>query len=370
MLLAGGLHFTLTPAHGQFLGFAKAELGMIGSAYYVGFLVGSLLNPFVFRVLGHRALLPVYAVTIAACVATQAMADGVMAWIALRGLTGFLAAGVFAALESWLNAIAVNANRGRTLSAYSMTNQAALAAGQYVFTLAPAESGVGFYVSAAILVMIAAPYAMMKGPPPPAPAKRSIRLGALGRASPVAFAGFVTNGLATAPFWTLGPVFAQGAGMDQFWVGVFMSLPIFGSLALQWPVARLSDGMDRRKVILVVAFGAATASALVAAASAWGAGWTIYAGIVLFGATAMLVNMLSSAHMNDRVAAEDLTEAAGASFVAYAVAAAIGPLSASALMTAMGPAGLFWHAAAILAAFGLFTATRIMARAPAAPARA
>ena len=60
---------------------------------------------------------------------------------------------MFAAAESWLNAIATNANRGRTLSIYSMGNQAALFAAQYLFVLFPAEGGTGFYVSAAILLL-------------------------------------------------------------------------------------------------------------------------------------------------------------------------------------------------------------------------
>jgi MFS family permease len=364
VLLAGALHFTLTPAYAQITGFTKAELGMVGSAYYVGFLAGSLLNPIVFRASGHRLLFTIYALLIAACVALQPILPGVVAWIVLRGLVGFLAAGLFAVIESWLNAIASNSNRGRTLSVYSMGNQTALAAGQYLFAAFPVESGVGFYVSAALLLLSALPMAAMKGHPPAAPSQIRVRIGALSRASPVAFAGFITNGFATSPFWVLGPVFAADAGFNQFWIGVFMSLPIFGSLAVQWPVARLSDKMDRRRIILPVALGAAIAAAVVAVSSSWGAAWAVYAGIVCFGATAMLINMLCTAHMNDRVAPEDLTEAAGASFVVYGAASAIGPISASVVMSVLGSAGLFWHAAAVLLLFGIFVATRIAVRAP------
>ena len=364
MLLAGALHFTLTPAYAQMAGFTKAELGMVGSAYYVGFLGGSLLNPIVFRAAGHRTLFTIYAVLIAVSVGLQPLMPGVVAWIVLRALVGFLASGVFAAVESWLNAIATNTNRGRTLSAYSMGNQSALAAGQYLFALVPVAGGVGFYVAAALLLLSIAPMAAMKGHPPAAPSQMRVRLAALTRSSPVAFAGFITNGFATSPFWVLGPVFARDAGFNQFWIGVFMSLPIFGSLAVQWPVARMSDRMDRRIIILPVALGAATAAAFVAAASTWGAAWMVYAGIVCFGATAMLINMLCTAHMNDRVAPQDLTEAAGASFVVYGAASAIGPISASVAMSVLGSAGLFWHAAAVLLLFGIFVATRIAVRAP------
>ena len=183
--------------------------------------------------------------------------------------------------------------------------------------------------------------------------------------SPVAFAGFLANGLATSPFWVLGPVFARDSGLGQDAIALFMAVPIFGSLALQWPVARLSDGMDRRRVILPVALGASCASAIVALASLAGSAAGVLAGIALFGATAFLVNMLTSAHMNDRVDPADLTEAAGASFLVYGAASAIAPMTASWAMQVLGPAGLFWHAAAVLAAFALFTLTRILVREPA-----
>ncbi|MFT3809554.1 MAG: MFS transporter [Micropepsaceae bacterium] len=368
LLLAGALHFTLTPAYAQAAGFSPAQLGMIGSAYYVGFLMGSLLNPLVFRELGHRRLFALYALIIALAVGLQPILTGPIAWFLLRAAVGFLAAGMFAALESWLNAVASNANRGRTLSAYSMSNQVALAGGQFLFTLTPVEGGVGFYISAAILLATMAPFSAMAGSPPPAPAQRRIRLAALSRASPVAFAGFVANGLATAPFWVLGPVFARDNGFDQGDIALFMALPVFGSFAAQWPVARLSDGMDRRLVILPVVTMAMLAAIGVALASGTGPGWRIYTLAVLFGGSAFLVNMLSSAHMNDRVPHADLTEAAGASFLAYGAASVIGPLTASAAMGWLGPAGLFWHAALILGCFALFTLTRLMIREPVTPA--
>jgi MFS family permease len=367
LLLAGALHFTLTPAFAQAAGFSPAQLGMIGSAYYVGFLMGSLLNPLAFRTFGHRRLFMLYAVAVGLAVALQPLLPGPAQWFVLRAAVGFLAAGMFAALESWLNAVATNANRGRTLSAYSMSNQVALAGGQFLFTLTPIESGAGFYISAAILLLTIVPFCAMQGRPPPPPAQRRIRLATLSRASPVAFAGFVCNGFATAPFWVLGPVFARDSGFDQGDVALFMTLPIVGSFLGQWPVARLSDGMDRRLVILPVSTLAALAAIGLALTSGASPAWPVYVGAIFFGALAFPLGILSSAHMNDRVPHEDITEAAGASFLAYGAASVIGPLTASGLMGWLGPAGLFWHAALILGLFAAFTLTRLLIREPVAP---
>lgn len=365
MLVAGGLHFTLTPAYAQIIGFSQSELGAIGSAYYVGFLLGSILNPLAFRALGHRRLLHVSAVAIAICVAAQPLLPGVAAWIVLRGLVGFLAASIFAVLESWLNVIATNDNRGRTYSAYSMTNQSALFTAQYVFAVIPVANGVGFYLAAAFLLAVVIPFSRMRGAPPPVPAQIRVRVMPLARGSPVAFAGFAANGMATAPFWVLGPAFAREAGFDQVWIGVFMSLPILGSLLTQYQVARLSDRMDRRRVILPAALMASAAAAGVALTAGHPAGWPVFAAIVVFGMSAFTINALCASHLNDRVADADLTEAAGASFLVYGAASAVGPITASMAMDAFGPAALFWHMAAVLALFAAYTFSRILVREPA-----
>jgi len=362
MLLAGGLHFTLTPAYGRHAGFSAADLGHIGSSFYAGFLAASLLNPVLFRALGHRRLFFLFAALVAATVFGQSQFVGVLPWMALRFAIGFLVAGMFAALESWLNAIATNSNRGATLSAYTVSNQGALILSQYLFAALPDASLIGFMASAGILCLTLLPMGAMQGAPPPPPARASLQFGVLYRASPVAFIAFAANGLMIAPYWVLGPAFAAEKGLDHAMVGVFMSLPLIGSFAGQWPIAKLSDRMDRRKVLWPVAILAALAALGTGYGPALGGEWIMYPCAVLFGMTAFTVGTLAVAHLNDRLKPEQLTEAAGASAFVYSCASVIGPTIAALLMQALGPQGLFLHAALVLGALGAFVAYRTGAR--------
>ncbi len=370
LLSAGGLHFTLTPTQGQRLGFGEFQLGVIGAAYYAGFLAGSIANPTLFRLLGHRALFIGSAAILCASVAGQAILSGVAAWTALRFAIGWLAAGMFAAIESWLHALATNENRGRTLSLYVMSNQGALALSQLLFTLTPTGDLSGFLWSAGIAACTVLPMLAMRGAAPPRPAKARTKLSALYRASPVAFVGFAANGVATSPIWVLGPAFAADHGLGHEAIGLFMSLPIFGLLLSQWPIARLSDRMDRRLVIGPVAAAGAGAAALVAASPWIGGAWAMFAGAFLFGATAWTVGMLCGSHLNDRVKPEEMTDAAGASFLVYGAFSVIGPLTASALVRLMGSEALYVQSAAVLAAFAAFVVYRMSARAAARRAAA
>jgi MFS family permease len=362
MLLAGGLHFTLTPAYGRSAGMDAHALGLIGSSFYAGFFASSLLNPLLFRALGHRRLFFASAGLVAAALLGQSLIVGILPWMALRFAVGFLVAGMFAALESWLNATASNANRGQTLSVYTVSNQAALVLSQFLFAALPDASLLGFQVAAAVFAMAALPMAAMRGAPPAPPASRRLQFGALYRASPVAFVAFAANGLMIAPFWVLGPAFAADKGLDHAMVGVFMSLPLLGSLVSQWPVARLSDRMDRRKVLWPVAILAGLAALGVAYAPVMGGEPAMFVFAVLFGATAFCVGTLAVAHLNDRLTPAQLTEAAGASAFVYAATSVIGPTIAATLMDVAGPEGLFLHAAMVLGALGLFVGYRMRKR--------
>src|SRR3546814_17992915 len=51
-------------------------------------------------------------------------------------------------------------------------------------------------------------------------------------------------------FYGLGAVCARGVGLNTAGTALFMSATILGGVALQWPLGRLSDLVDRRRVIV------------------------------------------------------------------------------------------------------------------------
>ena len=70
-LMAGnGLQFTLVPLRGHAVGFSAIALGVIGSAYYVGFVSGCLLAPYLIVRAGHiRAFAALAALAVVAALA-------------------------------------------------------------------------------------------------------------------------------------------------------------------------------------------------------------------------------------------------------------------------------------------------------------
>src|SRR5665213_4538673 len=48
-----GMQLTLIPLRAEALGWSKFEIGAVGSAYYVGYVLGCFVSPYLIRRAGH-----------------------------------------------------------------------------------------------------------------------------------------------------------------------------------------------------------------------------------------------------------------------------------------------------------------------------
>jgi MFS family permease len=169
--------------------------------------------------------------------------------------------------------------------------------------------------------------------------------------------------------------FAQSRGLDQNGVAWFMSAVIFGGMLAQWPMGRMSDFMDRRVVIMLAAGAAILASLGLASSYLFGgwAGHVLFGAAFLYGVSSFPIGSLANAHLNDRAHAGDVSETASGILLVSGASAGLGTLLGAWAMTAAGPSGLFLYAAAVHAGLVAFVLTRMIQRKPAphdAPASA
>ena len=98
LLMGNGLQSTLLPLRADFEVFTKFEIGVLGSAYYLGFAAGCLYGAYVIKRVGHiRTFTAVVAVASAVALA-HALVLNPYAWWLLRGMTGFCVAVLFLSL--------------------------------------------------------------------------------------------------------------------------------------------------------------------------------------------------------------------------------------------------------------------------------
>jgi MFS family permease len=358
-LLAGnGLQFTLLPLRGAAEGFGSFPLGVIGSAYYLGFVAGCLLAPYAILSAGHiRAFTAMVALAVTIGLA-YVMAANVYAWIVFRLINGFCLAGIYLVIESWLNDRATNESRGLVMSAYVMVNFGAFTVGQLLVTLYPIEQAGSFMIAAMLGSIAIIPVALTRSAQPAPIAIVQFKPIQLYRAAPVGLIASLMVGVANGAFWGLGPISAAGSGMDVRDVALFMSAATLAGAVAQWPIGRLSDRVDRRLVLLALLIGAAITGLLLWLLAA--SGLLLMAFGLLFGALALPCYSLAAAHAYDKTPTSELVPTAATILLANGLGAVIGPLLGSTVMTALEPRALFLFTAVAQGVLAAYVGYRIV----------
>jgi MFS family permease len=369
IVLAGnGLEGMLLPLRGTLQGFSEIEIGLIGSAYNTGLMIGCLVCPRIIGRVGHIRAFAVFTAIATISPLIEAIWVTPTVWWLFRGLTGMCVAGIMNAVESWLTSVATNANRGQVMSTYTVVNFGSVIVGQQLInsgTLAGTEL---FSLVAILFSLAAVPLALTLTPHPAPPRQPRLRIVQLWRVSPAAVAGSLGAGLANGAFWALVPVYGKESGLPVTIIPVFASLVLLGGAIAQWPMGRLSDRLDRRRVLVGLCLGAA-AFALGLVLGGFGPDDTTPKLVLaaLFGFCALPIYWVSFAHANDLAEPGEAVDISSSLLLLFASAAILGPMLASLSMRFIGPNALFMHTAFVHCVIAVFVVYRMSQRAPLPP---
>lgn len=362
ILIGGnGLQGTFISLRGIEEGFSTSVIGLVGTGYFIGFVIGCVYITKVMRAIGHiRAFSALAAIASAASIMMVLVIDPV-SWFLMRLVQGICFAGLFAVVESWLNARVTNATRARTLSVYRFVDLGSVTAAQYMIPLFGVSGFDLFAIIAMALSLSLVPisFADKTSPEPPKEVKFDIRV--LWSVSPLATVGCIVIGLSNSSFRSLGPIYADGIGMSVTSIATFMSIGIFAGIVLQYPLGHYSDKLDRRFVMLFATLGATVAAGFLAF-FAGESQLANFIGIFLFGAFALPLYSLCSAHANDHAAPGQHALVSAGTLFFWSIGAVIGPLIASFLMDAFGPHALFSYVVVVFVFFAAYTIARIFLR--------
>lgn len=361
LLLGNGLLGTLLGLRAGLEGFAPALTGAVMSAYFGGFVVGSLTGPLLIARTGHIRAFAVLAALAAAAAPLYAYLPHPLAWMALRFVSGLAVMGLYMVVESWLNSVAPRELRGRVFGTYMTVNLLAMAGGQGLVALAPIATPAPFVLAGVLLTLSLVPVALTRLPEPARVPASPLRRAAFAGLPRLGLATALATGLVLGAFWGMGPVWAQRAGLGAGGAAAFMAATILGGALLQWPIGRWSDRHDRRRVLAVTA--AVAAAAALACALLTPLGTRAVIGVAaLYGGCAFALYSLGVATVADAVPAGRIVEATRALLLVNGAGSALGPATVGYAMSVVPPGAFFAYAAFVLAVLAVFAL-----RAPAVP---
>lgn len=354
-----GLQGTLLGVRAGLEGMNAGNIGVIMSAYFVGFILGSVWCVRLIEIVGHIRTFAGLASVASAVALAYALEISVIGWIVLRVINGICFAGMILVVESWLNAGTNSRWRGRVLALYGTITLAAWAASQPLISLADPAGFVLFCIVSILVSLALVPVTLSR-------AQISADVGAdrlsplrLFEISPIGLIGTFLIGVWASAFWGMGPTFGQMSGLQTGQIASLMSVVMIGAAIGQWPIGWMSDLIDRRLVIAGGAFAAAT-SALALGITDPADFNTLLVWAFLYGASSITLYSVCIAHVNDRVSQGELLAAASGLLISYGLGSTFGPLLAGIAMDLFGPSMLFVGSAMIQGGLALFIAWRII----------
>lgn len=359
-LSSGGLG-PLDALSGLSLDFTKSQIGLLGSAHFLGFFIGCWWAPRLMGEVGHSRAFAAFTATGAIGLLAHMIIVGPYAWAVMRIATGLCIAGCYTVIEAWLQARVNNKTRGRTMGAYRVVDMGGSLAAQLMIGVLEPASYVSYNLLAILCCAALIPMAMTKMQQPDiAGAPRLRPMLAVSR-SPLAAAGVVVAALSSASFRMVGPIYGQEVGLSIDQIAWFLASFVLGGALAQYPVGWLADKYDRRWVLIwlsIAAIGSSMATALIPATSTTEI--LLMAG--LFGLTTFPIFSVSAAHAHDFASNDERVELSAALMFFFALGAIAAPFTASNLIDTFGPSALFIMIAVghvVLVVFGL---TRMRAR--------
>ena len=339
LMVGNGLQGTLIGVRGDIEGFSTLALSAMTSAYYLGFLGSSRLTPAMIRRVGHvRVFAALGSLVSAALILFPAVVE-VWAWTSLRVVVGFCFCGLYVTAESWLNHSATNDTRGQTLSTYMIVQTAGIIAGQGLLTSADPAGWLLFVIPSVLVSVAFTPILLSISPTPTFETTKPMGFMDLFRTSPLTFVGmFLLGGICASQFG-MSAVYGTEAGLSVPQISWFVAAFFIGAMALQYPIGRLSDRIDRRILI----FGSAAIGGAAALAGLFfGSNFGLLVGMALLvGGVSNPLYSLLIAYLNDRLPSEDMPAAAAGLLFVNGVGAIAAPPAVGLLMRGIGPSG-FW----------------------------
>ncbi|MBZ8117186.1 MFS transporter [Roseovarius sp. LXJ103] len=361
MQLSSGGVGPLDALSGLALDFSTEQIGLLGSAHFLGFFIGCWWAPRLMGSVGHSRAFAAFTAAGTIGLMSHMLVVDPYAWAIMRIASGICVAGCYTVIEAWLQAKVTNETRGRTMGAYRVADMGASLVAQLLISVLEPASYVSYNLLALFCCASLLPLTLTKVSQPETPAAPRLRPSLAIICSPLAAAAVVVAAISSATFRMVGPLYGQQVGLAVDQIAYFLAAFVLGGALAQYPMGWLADKFDRRHVMIGLSVAAIICCIITAAMPGLGVNGVMWSAF-FFGLTSFPIYSVAAAHANDFAENHERVELAAALMFFYALGAIAAPLLASTLIEAYGPGAMFVMIAVGHAALILFGLGRMLVR--------
>ena len=365
IMLAHGFQGSLLGVRAVKEEFSLTATGFMMSGYFVGYFIGAKTIPQIISRVGHIRVFAAFASVASLVVLIHAVYVSPFAWFLLRVLTGISLVSIYTVAESWLNDRASNKNRGSVLSVYMVILYGSMGLGMFLLNFSDPLNFEPFILISIITSIALIPILLTKRKAPTFKKISTMSLQEAFISSPFGMVSSFFYGTIQSALFTLLAVYATTMNFSIFQISlVTFMLAVSGAIS-QWPIGKLSDMFDRRKVIIIVTFAAAFFAfcAILSSRQMYLPGdlatskFWFYIFLILFSFCSLPMFSLILAHTNDFIPKEKFVAAGASLQFTFGMGAIGGPFLCSIFMGIVGPNGffiflLFFHS--LIGVYGIY----------------
>lgn len=231
-------------------GYGSDVIGLMGALPSLTFLFISPILPALTRFFGSGTMLWSSLLLAAASIWALSWSDNIYFWFFLRLLIGLSMAVLFMISETWLNKIAHEKNRGRTVAIYVSSITLGFAFGPVLINFIGSEGGRPFIIAALIVLSGGLAFLPVGKQFPDLGEKGSYSIFSFVKIAPMISAATILVAFFDGSVLTLLPVYGIKNGQMLEMSVLMTSALLAGNVLLQVPIGWLADRFDRTKVIL------------------------------------------------------------------------------------------------------------------------
>ncbi len=349
IMLAHGYQGSLLGVRAVQEDFSLLATGFMLSGYFVGYFIGARTIPgFILRV-GHIRVFAAFASIASIVILMHSIFVNPITWFILRIITGVSMVSLYTVAESWLNDRSSNKNRGSVLSIYMVILYGSMGVGMFLLNFSTPKNFEPFILVSVITSMALIPILLTKKKPPTFKKINAMSFSELYKSSPFGMVSSFFYGTIQSALFTLLAVYATSMNFTILEISIVTFLLAISGAIAQFPVGKISDVYDRRKVIIASTFGAAIFSLITILVSgqmylpdglATSKSW-FYIFFILFSFCSLPMFSLILAHTNDYITKDKFVAAGAGLQFTFGLGAMSGPFLCSIFMDLVGPNGFF-----------------------------
>jgi MFS family permease len=289
--------------------------------------------------------------------AFKALPD-IVIWFPLRFVLGACLGALFTLSEFWIASAAPPSKRGLVMGIYATALSIGFALGPLILALIGTIGWLPYAIAAGICLLGIATVLASPSAAPTLSSKHNTNVFALVLAAPAATLAALVFGASETASITHLPVIGVRAGYTEELAAIMVSILAAGNIVSQIPFGYLSDRMDRRLLLLIIAVF--SFALLIGFGLALDYFWLAAILLFCFGGVVGALYTVGLAHLGARYSGNDLADANAAFVILYSVGLTLGPPFVGGGIDLFGSIGFSFATGAIIAAYALLVLYRLV----------